>query len=93
MGVRGSGDTEVYVTYSTKDVGEGVGLGIGTERMTTTTTTTETQYGVGVGGERLLMGVGEEGDTGVDVTCSTKVDEVALGTGQLTTTITTTETQ
>ena len=55
--------------------------------MTTTTNTTETQYVDGARGTRILLGVGGEGDTFVDVTYSTKADGIPLGTGQLTTII------
>ena len=61
--------------------------------MTTTTSTTEEQYGVGERGEGLLRGVGGEGELFVDVTNSTKDDEIPLGHGQLTTTVATIEKQ
>ena len=56
---------------------------MGTGLMTTTTNTTETQYWAEAGGAWVLMGVGGEGDTAVDVTYSTKDFGIALGAGKI----------
>ena len=58
MGFRDAGDAAVDVTYSTKADGAG--------KMKATITTKETQYGVGEGGEGLLIGVKNSGDTAAD---------------------------
>ena len=72
----GVGDDAVDVTYSTKSF-QVFGFGVGTTGQTTTittTTTTEYNYESSFGEvEGLVMGVGGDGDTAVDVTYSTKV--------------------